>query len=180
GYFNAAIQLVSPWTFREKLSQMRRWTWGNFDAILNREVMPRSAAVFKAAKYVFGFGAVIASTSGVVLLASGLTRVPAQAHAVFLFSIALWFGSYGVAGWINAGGEPNREMRPNPWHFWGFRAGQSLLAALLTPLSALTPIGLIIYCTLRGRPDRFIMIKKSNSVMGSALSGAASNTSAPG
>lgn len=180
GYFNAAIQLVSPWSFREKLSQMRRWTWGNFDAIGNREVMPLTAAAFKAVKYLFGFGAVIASFSGVVLLATGSTKVPDQANAIFLVSIAFWFGSYGVAGWINAGGEPNREMRPNPLHFWGFRLLQAIVAALLTPLSALTPIVLIIYCTVRGRPDRFIMIKKSNSVMGTELSGAGPHSPASG
>lgn len=180
GYFHAAIQIVSPWTFREKLSQMRRWTWGNFDAIRNRQVMPRSAAAFKAAKYLFGFGAVFASVSGVILLATGFTKVPIQAHAVFLFSIFLWFGSYGVAGWINAGGEPNAEMRPNRFRFWAFRISQSIIAALLTPLTALTPIVLIVYCTVRGRPNRFIMIKKSNSVMGSALSGTAANGTATG
>jgi hypothetical protein len=180
GYFHGAIQLVSPWSFREKLSQMRRWTWGNFDAIGNRQVMPWTAAAFKAAKYVFGFGAVIASTAGVVLLLSGLTRVPEQASMVFIFSIVLWFGSYGVAGWINAGGEPNQELRPDPLRFWLFRITQSVVAALLTPLTALTPIVLIIYCTVAGRPNRFIMIKKSNSVMGSALSGNGADTPGPG
>ena len=71
-------------------------------------------------------------------------------------------------------------MRPNPLHFWGFRLLQAIVAALLTPLSALTPIVLIIYCTVRGRPDRFIMIKKSNSVMGTELSGAGPHSPASG
>jgi hypothetical protein len=170
GYFQAAIQLVSPWSFRENLNQRWRWTWGNFDAIGNREIMPAPAAILKAVKYGLGFVSVAASTTAATLLIIGYNKVPAQATMVFHISLACWFLSYGVAGYINSGGEPNRSMRPNPLRFWGFRIVQTLMAVILTPITALTPVFVIGYSIVRGRPDRFIMIKKSNSVMDRDLS----------
>lgn len=165
GYFQARIQLVSPWSFRESLNQRWRWTWGNIDAITNREIMPAPAAWLKGAKYLLGFLSVPMATLGAILLYSGVITAPPVAHTVFKVSLVCWFFSYGFAGWINAGGEPNRELRPDPVRFWTFRTGQALLAALMTPITALTPIVVITYSLIRGRPDRFVMIKKSNSVM---------------
>ena len=165
GYFHAAIQLVSPWSFKENLNQRWRWTWGNFDAIGNREIMPRGAAIFKGFKYALGFASVIASTTGAVLLLVGIAKVPPQAHVVFWASLAAWFISYGVTGWINAGGQPNRELHGTPLRYWGFRTAQALLATILTPVTALTPIFVITYSLARGRPKKFIMITKFNKVM---------------
>ena len=166
GYFHAAIQLVSPHTWRENLNQRWRWTWGNFDAIGNREIMPLGAAIFKAAKYAFGFLSVPASLAGSVLLLLGVAKVPPQAHTVFWISMAAWFFSYGLSGWLNAGGEPNRERLGTGLKFWGNRIFQTLAAIVLTPLTALTPIFVISYSIKRGRPkdkngkDEFVMIPK--------------------
>jgi hypothetical protein len=165
GYFHAAIQLVSPWSFKENLNQRWRWTWGNFDAIANREIMPLGAAIFKGLKYALGFASILASTTGAILLLMGIAKVPPQAHVAFWASLFAWFLSYGVTGWINSGGEPNRELRESALRFWAFRVAQTLLATVLTPITALTPIYIISYSILRGRPRKFIMIKKSNKVM---------------
>lgn len=165
GYFHGAIQIVSPWSFKENLDQRWRWTWGNFDAIGHREIMPKGAAIFKGCKYAVGFLSIIASTTGAILLLMGIAKVPPQAHAVFWASLIAWFGSYGLTGWINAGGEPNRELRRNPARYWGFRVAQAGVATLLTPVTALTPVFIIAYSLLRGRPKKFVMIRKSNKVM---------------
>lgn len=165
GYFQAPIQLVSPWSFREALNQRWRWTWGNIDAILSRDIMPAAAATVKAVKYLLGFVSVPLSTLGAVLLFTGVVDAPPVAHNIFHISLAFWFFSYGFAGWVNAGGEPNRELRPTPFRFWTFRATQALVATLLTPITAMVPIVVISYSLVRGRPNRFVMIKKSNSVM---------------
>jgi hypothetical protein len=197
GYFHgAAIQLVSPWSFRENLKQRRRWTWGNIDAIRNREIMPRAAATFKCFKYCLGFISIISSCTGAVLLGIGIAKVPPQAHYVFWGSLFLWFASYGLTGWINSGGEPNRErlgprnierdnydnqlsdnqlsyeeasfdsfLRRTRINYWSFRVFQTLAAIVLTPMVALTPIFVIIYSLVKGRPTRFEMIAKSNSIM---------------
>jgi hypothetical protein len=165
GYFQASIQLVSPWSFRENLNQRWRWTWGNFDAIAHRDIMPLPAAIFKAFKYGLGFVSTIASTTGAILLITGVGKIPDQAVTVFHISLISWFASYGIAGWINAGGEANRDIRPKILRRWSFRVTQALAATLLTPITALAPIIVISYSVLRGRPSRFVMIKKSNSVM---------------
>lgn len=192
GYFHGgAIQLVSPWSFRENLNQRWRWTWGNFDAIANREIMPLGAAIFKGFKYALGFVSIIASTTGAVLLWTGVAKVPPQAHKIFWISLVCWVGSYALSGWINAGGQPNRELlaprkldpdafksvwsyrkaRVGNWFrqvgvaFWWNRFFQTAVAALLTPITAIAPVFVISYSILRGRPTKFVMIRKSNQVM---------------
>lgn len=168
GYFHAAIQLVSPHSWRENLNQRWRWTWGNFDAILNREIMPLGAAIFKGFKYVLGFISVPASLTGSILLLNGVAKVPPQAHMVFWISMGAWFFGYGLSGWINSGGEPNRERLGTGLKFWSNRVFQTLAATVLTPLTAMTPIVVITYSVCRGRPknengeDEFVMVEKLN------------------
>jgi hypothetical protein len=72
---------------------------------------------------------------------------------VFHISLISWLASYGIAGWINAGGEANRDIRPNPVKYWSFRVMQTLAATLLTPVTALAPIVVITYSIIRGRRD---------------------------
>jgi hypothetical protein len=165
GYFPAAIQIVSPWTWKEHINQRWRWTWGNFDAIFNGDVMGRFHAFTKMLKYLSGIFATLASLFAVFLVLSGRVVLPHWATILFTVSLAVWFSSYGVSAWLATGGEPNREIRPNPIHYWSFRILQTLLAVILTPVSALTPFFVISYSVLRGRPKRFIMIRKHNAAM---------------
>ena len=192
GYFHgAAIQLVSPWSFREFLKQRRRWTWGNFDAILSREILPQSPAVFRTAKKLLTLASIISYTTGAVLLGFGIAEVPVQARYVFWGSLVSWAASYGLSGWINSGGEPNRErlgpqtierdnyetlltyrlalftniFRRARINYWVFRVFQTISATLLAPMTVLASIYVNIYSVLKGRPTRFEMITKSNSIM---------------
>lgn len=196
GYFHgAAIQLVSPWTFREFLTQRRRWTWGNFDAIMSREILPQSPAVFRSIKKLLTLASIISYITGAILLGCGIARVPVQARYVFWCSLACWVVSYSLTGWINSGGEPNRErLGPriirrddyaNPMvyrlalfanifrrarvNYWAFRVFQTISATILAPMTVLAPIYVNIYSVLNGRPTRFEMITKSNSVMDRGL-----------
>ncbi len=164
GYFLAAIQLISPWTLKESLKQRQRWTWGNFDAIRSRDIMPSAAATFKGFKYLWGYLAVLSSTTGAILLFLGIAKVPPQAHHVFELSLVCWFASYGLMGWINSGGEPNRESRTT-FGFWRFRVLQTMAATVLTPITALSPLMIITYSLLKGRPKKFLMVRKWNRIM---------------
>jgi hypothetical protein len=166
GYFNAAIQLVSPWSWKEHLNQRWRWTWGNLDAIFNRKVMPLGAAIMKLGKYVMGYATVTCSITAIILVLLGILSVDGWLQVVFYISLGAWLFSYGLPGWLNAGGAPNRELRPQAWRYWGFRLVQFLAGAALTPITALAPMAVITYCVLRGRPKRFVMIKKANAAMG--------------
>ena len=192
GYFQgAAIQLISPWSFQEKLKQRRRWAWGNFDAIRSREIMPRGPAIFRSIKYVLSLASIISYSSGAVLLSLGIVKVPQQVHDVFWGSLACWVASYGLTGWINSGGEPNRErlgprtierdsydspllyrlasfsnlFRRTRINYLAFRVFQTISAMILSPVTVLTPVFVMLYSVLKGRPTRFDVIAKSNSVM---------------
>jgi Glycosyl transferase family group 2 len=196
GYFQgAAIQLVSPWSFGEILTQRRRWTWGNFDAIRSREIMPQAPAIFRTSKYLLTLATIISCITGVILLGFGIAKVPAQARYVFWGSLFCWAASYGLTGWINSGGEPNRErlgprkiarddysnlltyqlasftniFRRARINYWAFRFFQTVSATVLAPVTALTPLFVTTYSVLKGRPTRFEVIAKSNTVMDRGL-----------
>jgi Glycosyl transferase family group 2 len=178
GYFNAAVQIVSPWTFRDMWRQRKRWTWGNFTAMGNREILPLSVAVPKALKYLVGCVSTVASGVGAVLLWKGITRVPPQAHIIFLVSLGCWIASYGLAGWISSGGESNRQRllgirhgdsefrhRPNALahiKYWAWRVFQTIAAVALCPLAAVVPFVVIVGSLLTGKPKRFVVIDKTN------------------
>lgn len=164
GFFLGAVQLVSPWRFRDSLTQRRRWTWGNLTAIWRRDIMPLEYAIPKAAKYLFGFISTTCSATGAVLTLQGIAKIPPQAHTVFWISLACWVSSYALCGFINSGGEPNRERIPEWYNYVGFRILQTFAAAVLTPIVAISPVLVISYSILRGRPKRFMMIPKSQPV----------------
>ena len=162
GYFNAPVQLISPWSFKEHMNQRWRWTWGNLDAIFNREVMPLGAAIMKLGKYAMGYGTVTCSLTAVTLIILGVIKVEGPLRTIFHISLGLWIFSYALPGWLSSGGQPNRVLRPNPWKYWGFRIFQTIMAALMVPLTAFAPMLVITYSVLRGRPKKFIMIDKNN------------------
>ncbi|MGI5421797.1 glycosyltransferase family 2 protein [Actinomadura luteofluorescens] len=161
GFFHEHIQLVSPWTFTDAWAQRKRWTWGNFTAIRRRDILPLSVAIPKAAKYALGVVSVTASTIGAICLAAGLTKVPPQAHAVFWTSLATWFASYGLMGWINSGGPSNRRRFRHGAGHLAFRVGQTVTATLLCPPTAVLPVFVIIGSVLTGKPRRFVTIAKT-------------------
>jgi len=171
GFFLAAIQLVSPHSFKDAFNQKKRWTFGNLDAIKNRKIMPLAAAIFKAWKYLFGLVSVPASLTGAILLLNGVAKVPPQAHVVFWISLGAWFFSYGLSGWLAAGGEPNQERLGHGLKFWANRIWQTVAATILTPFTALAPIVIIVLSLVNGRPkdkngdESFLMIAKADPKM---------------
>ncbi len=172
GFFYREIQLVSPWSWKENISQRHRWTWGNFKAIWDREILPQAAGWFKGFKYAFGLLSVFASTIGAVLLFQGIAKVPPQVHGVFWTSLGCWVASYAFCGWVNSGGDENRErfaQRKGRQRskivagalFWGFRVLQTFMAAVLCPMTAIVPAFVIIYSALKGPPKKFVTINKT-------------------
>lgn len=176
GYFNAAIQLVSPWSFKDAWHQRKRWTWGNFSAIGSRDILPLSVALPKGLKYLLGCLSIFASTTGAILLWTGVAKVPSGTHTLFVVSLVSWFLSYGLAGWINSGGESNRrrfipvdrpqERRPDEVpgevKYYAWRALQTVVAMVLCPPTAMLPIVIILGSLVTGKPRRFIVIAKTN------------------
>ncbi|MFC6881820.1 glycosyltransferase family 2 protein [Actinomadura yumaensis] len=162
GYFHEHIQLVSPWTFTDSWRQRKRWTWGNFTAIRRRDILPLSVAVPKAAKYALGVVSVFASAAGAICVTTGITKVPAQAHVLFWISLGSWFASYGLMGWINSGGDANKERFGGPGvRYIGFRAVQTVAAVLLCVPTAILPVFIVIGSTVTGKPRRFVTIAKT-------------------
>jgi hypothetical protein len=180
GYFNAAIQIISPWTFRDAWIQRKRWTWGNISAVYSRDILPLSVAIPKGLKYVQGCTSIVISTASAVLLSVGYTHVPFQAHYVYWFSLGMWILSYWVAAWVNASGHPNRDRYynvpmadrkgPSWWRkvsptvkyfFW--RLSQSAAGGtFMLPFTAMLPAFIIVGSILTGKPKSFRVIQKSN------------------
>ncbi len=168
GYFHEYIQLVSPWSLMDYWKQRKRWTWGNFTAIRRRDILPLSVAIPKAVKYGMGVLSICASGVGGVLLAMGVTKVPPQAHTVFWTSFTAWFASYGLMGWINSGGEANRQrfsgrgrVMSARARFLAFRLTQTLVAVVLCVPASVMPAVVIVGSALSGKPKRFVTIAKT-------------------
>jgi len=182
GYFNAAIQIISPWTFTEAWKQRKRWTWGNISAIISRDILPLSVAIPKALKYAVGAVSIFTSTIGAALLYTGVIEVPPAVHDVYRVSLICWFASYGVAAWVNTSGVANRSRFYKPVteetpgrgrhsgpplqplsaiRYYGWRLLQSAIGTITCPLVSAVPVFIILSSLLTGKPKSFIMIDKT-------------------
>jgi hypothetical protein len=159
GFFHEYIQLTSPWTFKAYFKQRRRWMWGNIHAVVNRDVLPLGPAVRVALRYVLSLFTFFASAAGIALILSGTVRPPQWAFALFWLSLAAWALVFVLAGWVNAG--QRADYRQSRAAFWANRVAQTLVALLLSPVTATFTIVALITTLYMGNPRSFEVIAKT-------------------
>jgi hypothetical protein len=64
GWFHEYVEVTSPWSVRDFITQRRRWIWGDIHVILHRDVLSPGGAALTAAKYLFGIITLVFSISG--------------------------------------------------------------------------------------------------------------------
>ena len=99
GFFYDFVCITSPWSYRDYVTQRRRWLWGNVHAI--RKVLPPIAKMRLAGKWLFGLAGYSIATSGVILDRVGVVDVPAGARPLLAASLVAFLGSFAVSGWLN-------------------------------------------------------------------------------
>ena len=145
------MEITSPFTWRDFLTQRRRWLWGNIHAV--RHVLPVRSSIPLVALYSFGIVTFLISTIGIVLVFTGVVRFSSSILPLLLVSTALWLGLFAISGWINSGGGGSSGLR---------RAWDVTAAVLLAFVTSAVAIGVQIVALCMGNPHRFEVIQKSD------------------
>ncbi len=145
------VEITSPFTWKDFLTQRRRWLWGNIHAI--RHVLPPASTVLLIVLYIFGFFTFIVSTIGIVLALIGQLHFRSGIMPWLVFSMALWFSMFALSGAINSGGGASRGIR---------RVRDVVVAILLAFVTSAVAIGVQIVALLKGNPHRFEVIQKTD------------------
>ena len=142
GFFYEYIYITSPWSWRDFLTQRRRWLWGQIGAILH--VLPMSTKTFIIGKYLLGQGSFYIATIGTILDLSGNLAIPNAIRVPLFITLLLWLGTFALSGWINSGG--NKK--------------QALIALSLAWITSGVNAIVILINLIRGNPRRFEVIEK--------------------
>lgn len=145
------VEITSPFTWGDFLTQRRRWLWGNIHAI--RRVLPLSSTLLLLALYSYGLFTFVVSTIGIVLALTGSLRLGSSFTPWLLSSMGLWLGMFALSGWINSGGGASSGIR---------RVWATTVAVLLAFVTSAVAIGVQVVALLKGNPRRFEVIEKTD------------------
>ncbi len=145
------VEITSPFTWRDFLTQRRRWVWGNIHAV--RHVLPLRSSVLLIGLYVYGIFTFVASTTGIVLSLTGALPLRSGVIPWLVVSMATWFSLFALGGVINSGGGASRGVR---------RVIDVVVAVLLAFVTSAVAVGVQIVALLKGNPRRFEVIQKSD------------------
>ncbi|MGH2596815.1 MAG: glycosyltransferase family 2 protein [Actinomycetota bacterium] len=145
------VEITSPFTWRDFLTQRRRWLWGNIHAI--RHVLPLRSSVLLVGLYVYGLFTFVVSTIGIVLALTGALPLQSSIAPWLVLSMAVWLSMFALSGVINSGGGASKGIR---------RVRDVILAVLLAFVTSAVAIGVQIVALLKGNPRRFDVIQKTD------------------
>jgi hypothetical protein len=149
GFIWDYIEITSPFTWRDFVTQRRRWLWGNVHAI--RYILPIRSSILLVAQYFFGLFTFAISSAGVVLALTGKLHLPSRTIPWLFGSMALWLAVFAVSGAINSGGGASRGLR---------RVRDVAVAVLLALVTSAVAVGIWVVAFFKGNPRRFDVIQK--------------------
>lgn len=145
------VEITSPFTWRDFLTQRRRWLWGNIHAV--RHVLPLRSSILLIGLYTYGILVFVVSTVGIVLTLTGALHLPTGIVPWLVLSSVLWLGLFALSGVINSGGGSSHGMR---------RVRDVVVAILLCFVSSAVAIGVQVVALIKGNPRRFDVIQKTD------------------
>jgi len=145
------VEITSPFTWKDFLTQRRRWLWGNIHAI--RHVLPLRSSILLIVLYVYGLFTFFVSTVGIVLALTGALHLPSAIIPWLVVSMTLWFAMFALSGVVNSGGGASRGIR---------RVRDVIVAVLLAFVTSAVAIGVQILALIKGNPHRFDVIQKTD------------------
>jgi putative flippase GtrA len=157
GWFHEYAEVTSPWSLRDFMIQRSRWLWGDIHAIGHRDVMPLSAALMVASKYIVGILGLTYSAAGLYLRATG--RIPATSPILSYakLSILSWVGVIFACGWIGASSETSARNNDS-------RLLAGVVAVLMMPITVALTFAAVIVPLAEGDPRTFRVIRKTRSL----------------
>jgi hypothetical protein len=151
GFIWDYVEITSPFTWRDFLTQRRRWLWGNIHAV--RHVLPLRSSLLLIALYAYGIFTFVASTAGIVLALIGALRLPPHMTPWLVTSMALWLSMFALSGVINSGGGASNGIR---------RVGHVIVAVLLAFVTSAVAVVIQVVALFHGNPRRFDVIQKTD------------------
>jgi len=154
GWFHEYVELTSPWSIRDFITQRRRWLWGDIHGIRHREVLSRWGAVIVAAKYLFGVVTLAFSVTGLYMRLTGQMPGESPIYDVAKLSILAWLVVFFACGWIGASSRVSSRHNDS-------RLLQATTAVLLLPVTSVLTVAGVFVPLLQGNPRTFQVISKT-------------------
>ena len=154
GWFHEYVEVTSPWSVRDFITQRRRWIWGDIHGILHRDVLSPGGAALTAAKYLFGIITLVFSISGFYLRVTGKIPGTSAIFDISKIAIAAWVIVFFACGWIGSGSRVAGRNNDS-------RLLAAVVAVATAPISiAMTFIGIVVPL-MQGNPGTFKVIRKT-------------------
>ena len=159
GWFHEYVELTSPWTLRDFITQRRRWLWGDIHGVLHREVFSRSDSAMVVAKYLFGLVTMVFSLAGLYLKLTGQMPVDSPVYSVSKLAIGCWLVLFFACGWIGASSRVTTRHDDS-------RLLAAAAAVVMIPVSSLLTLAGIFIPLAQGNPRTFQVITKTRRKAG--------------
>ncbi|CAM2955326.1 glycosyltransferase family 2 protein [Skermania piniformis] len=162
GWFHEYIELTSPWTWTDYLTQRRRWLWGNIHAVTHRGILPGWGRVFVVARYLLGAFTFAFSLLGLFAILMGWLHLDGVLFVYCWGALVAWIFSFAVTGWVSSGRRPPSEAG-SPASVLAERLFQSMAAVVLA-VTLITPAWTVLALLLgliKGNPRGFQTIAKT-------------------
>ena len=150
GFLWEYIQLTSPWTWKDFLTQRRRWVWGNIRAVTRGYIPPLGAAML-VLRLLLGFGIGVLSALGVVLELCNVVAIPSSYFTVLVVALVLWLIEFGYAVYVGASHEDTK---------WPKRIKDTVIGIVLAPVSSAATMLVFFIVLFKGDPKKFEVIAK--------------------
>jgi len=154
GWFHEYVELTSPWTLRDFITQRRRWLWGDIHGMLHRDVLSLRGAILIAVKYLFGLITAAFSVAGLILRLTGHLAGQSSIYDVAKLSIIVWLAVFFACGWIGASSRVSSRSNDS-------RLLQAATAVLMLPVSSLLTLAGVMIPLVQGNPRTFQVIRKT-------------------
>jgi len=150
GFLWEYIQLTSPWTWKDFLTQRRRWVWGNIRAVTRGYIPPLCAAML-VLRLLLGFGIGVLSAVGVFLAFFNVVTIPSSYFSVLIAALVLWLVEFGYAVYVGASHEDTK---------WPKRIKDTVIGIVLAPVSSAATMLVFFIVLFKGDPKKFEVIAK--------------------
>jgi hypothetical protein len=151
GFIWEYVQITSPWSIRDFVTQRRRWLWGNVFALRNG-LIPPLGAFLVTSRWLIGLICESVVLAGLFLVPLAVWRVPSGFQELLYTSLGVWLSTFAIGCWISSK-EPGVGL--------GKRILNTLVGTALTPITLAASSFVTFYCLALGPTGKFDVISKA-------------------
>lgn len=156
GWFHEYVELTSPWTMRDFITQRRRWLWGDIHGVFHRDVLSLPGAAVVVAKYLVGLVTVVFSVTGLFLRLTGRMPAASPVYSVSKLAIMSWLAVFFTCGWIGASSRVSGRNDDS-------RLLNAIAAVVMVPIGSMLTLAGFFVPLAQGNPRTFQVISKTRN-----------------